>query len=175
MKVLVAYATFAGATAEVAEAVGQELAAGRSVEVQVRRAKEVAGLASYDAVVVGSAIRAGQVHPEALAFLEANAAALARVPVAYFVVCLTMKEPTEENRCTVAAYLDAVREKVPAVQPVEVGLFAGVMDPKKLPLVARLIMKAMKAPPGDFRDWDAIRAWAQSLRAKLVGVEAPGA
>ena len=168
MKVLVAYATFAGATAGVAEAIGQELGAGEGTQVDVRPVKEVDGLASYDAVVVGSAIRAGQVHPQALAFLQANADALARVPVAYFVVCLTMKEPTEENRCTVAAYLDAVREKVPAVQPVDVGLFAGAMDPKTLPLVARLIMKAMKAPPGDYRDWDAIRDWARSLRARLV-------
>jgi len=174
MKVLVAYATFAGATAGVAEAVGQELTGGGSIEVEVRPAKEVTDLAPYGAVVVGSAIRAGQVHPEALAFLEANAAALARVPVAYFVVCLTMKDPTEENRCTVAAYLDAVREKVPGVQPVDVGLFAGVMDPKKLPLVARLMMKAMKAPAGDFRDWDAIRAWARSVRAQLVGAEVRG-
>lgn len=168
MKVLVAYATFAGATAGVAEAIGQEMGAGEGTQVDVRPVKQVDGLASYDAVVVGSAIRAGQVHPQALAFLQANADALARVPVAYFVVCLTMKEPTEENRCTVAAYLDAVREKVPAVQPVDVGLFAGAMDPKTLPLVARLIMKAMKAPPGDYRDWDAIRDWARSLRARLV-------
>ncbi len=168
MKVLVAYATFAGATAGVAEAIGQEMGAGEGTQVDVRPVKKVDGLASYDAVVVGSAIRAGQVHPQALAFLQANADALARVPVAYFVVCLTMKEPTEENRCTVAAYLDAVREKVPAVQPVDVGLFAGAMDPKTLPLVARLIMKAMKAPPGDYRDWDAIRDWARSLRARLV-------
>ena len=39
------------------------------------------------------------------------------MPVAYFLVCLTLKDDTEENRRTVAAYLDPVREQGPQVQP----------------------------------------------------------
>lgn len=88
--------------------------------------------------------------------------------MAYFVVCLTMQEDTPEHRQEVSAYLDPVREKVPQIEPVDVGLFAGALDPGKLSLPFRLIMRAMKAKPGDYRDWDAIRAWATALRPKLL-------
>jgi len=131
-------------------------------------------VSGYRAVVVGTGIRAGQVYSEATAFLETHQQALSRAPVAYFVVCMTMKENTEENRRTVAAYLDPVREKAPQVQPVDVGLFAGVMDHKRLSLPLKLIMKAMKRPEENCRDWDAIRAWAAGVRPALLGVGASG-
>jgi len=53
------------------------------------------------------------------------------------------------------------------VQPVEVGLFAGAMDYSKLPFILRLLMKAMKSPQGDFRDWEAITSWATDIAAVL--------
>jgi menaquinone-dependent protoporphyrinogen oxidase len=163
-KILVAYASRAGSTGEVAEAIGQVLCeAGAAVDV--RLAKEVTDLSPYRAVVVGSGIRVGKWLPEAVQFVERYQEALSRVPVAYFLVCLTLKEDTEENRRTVAAYLDPVRD---LVQPVDVGLFAGAMDYAKLPFIFRLMMKAMKSPEGDFRDWEAIRDWADQVRARLV-------
>ena len=148
----------------VAEAIGQVLCeAGAAVDV--RLAKEVTDLSPYRAVVVGSGIRVGKWLPEAVQFVERYQEALSRVPVAYFLVCLTLKEDTEENRRTVAAYLDPVRD---LVQPVDVGLFAGVMDYAKLPFILRLMMKAMKSPKGDFRNWEAIRAWAGQVHTGLM-------
>ncbi len=163
-KILVAYASRAGSTGEVAEAIGKVLCDGGAA-VDVRLAKEVTDLSPYRAVVVGSGIRVGKWLPEAVEFVERHREALSRMPVAYFAVCLTLKEDTEENRREVAAYLDPVRE---VVQPVDVGLFAGVMDYSKLPFIFRLMMKAMKSPEGDFRDWEAIRDWAGQVRARLV-------
>ena len=163
-KVLVAYASRAGSTGEVAEAIGQVLCeAGAAVDV--RLAKEVTDLSPYRAVVVGSGIRVGKWLPEAVEFVERHREALSRMPVAYFLVCLTLKENTEENRREVSAYLDPVCEMV---QPVDVGLFAGAMDYSKLPFILRLMMKAMKSPEGDFRNWETIRAWADQVRARLV-------
>ncbi|MEA3342437.1 MAG: flavodoxin domain-containing protein [Chloroflexota bacterium] len=164
-KILVTYASKCGSTGGVAEAIGKTLC-DKGAAVDVRLAKDVADVSDYQAVVVGSAIRVGQLLSAATKFVETHQGALRRVPVAYFVVCLTMKDDTEETRRTVAAYLDPVREMV---QPVEVGLFAGAMDYSKLSLPMRLMMKAMKSPEGDFRDWDSIRDWAAGLRSTLLG------
>ena len=165
MKILVAYATKAGSTAEVAAEIGRVIESKGGCQVDVRPVGKLNGVDGYDAVVIGSAIRAGKWLPEATKFVEKHRDALGRVPVALFTVCLTMKDDTEENRRTVAAYLDPVRE---VVQPVEMGLFAGVMDYSKLPFILRLMMKAMKSPQGDFRDWEAIRAWADNICPLLL-------
>jgi len=163
-KILVAYASRAGSTGEVAEAIGKVLCEGGAAG-DVRLAKDVTDLSPYRAVVVGSAIRVGKWLPEAVEFVETHREALGRMPLAYFAVCLTLKEDTEENRREVSAYLDPVCEMV---QPVDVGLFAGGMDYSKLPFILRVMMKAMKSPKGDFRNWEAIRAWAGQVRDRLV-------
>lgn len=170
-RVLVAYATRAGSTETVAQAIAEALRP-EGFQVDVKSVRDVDALADYTAVIVGSAIRAGKPMPEAVAFVEKHERELRRIPVAYFVVCLTMKDDTEENRCTVAAYLDALRAQTPEVKPVDVGLFAGVMNSARLPFLLRLLIRAMKAPDGDFRDWDAIRAWAVGVAPALRGTGA---
>ena len=52
-KVLVAHATMAGSTVEVAQAVGEELVRS-GLQVEVWPIGEVSGLRGYDAVVVGA-------------------------------------------------------------------------------------------------------------------------
>jgi len=113
----------------------------------------------------------GRWLPEAVQFVGTHQETLSRIPVAYFLGCMTLEDDTEENRRTVAAYLDTVRE---IVQPVDVGIFAGAMDYAKLPFVFRLMMKVMGTPEGDYRDWEAIRAWADGLRPALLGASMGG-
>ena len=97
-------------------------------------------------------------------FVKANQERLAQMPVAYFVVCATLREDTEDPRREVAAYLDPLRE---IIEPVEERFFAGAIDRSKLSFPLRLVLKAMKAEEGDWRDWDAIRAWAADLYPAL--------
>ena len=47
-------------------------------------------------------------------------------------------------------------------------VFVGRLDKSALSLGERIISKAVKAPEGDFRDWDAIRAWAQGIAEQLA-------
>ena len=68
-KVLIAYASKAGSTGEVAQAIGQVLCdAGMAVDV--RRVQDVKDLSPYSAVVIGSAARMGRLLGEATQLLE---------------------------------------------------------------------------------------------------------
>jgi len=160
-KILVAYASKAGSTGEVAGFIGQVLCESGAV-VDIRLAKEVSDLSPYQAVVVGSAIRMGRWLPEAIKFVERYQAVLKTLPLAYFQVSGFLKEGTPERRQEAAAYLAPVRA---LVAPVSEGLFAGKMDYSRLSFLDRMIARIAGSVEGDWRDWDAIRAWAVSLRS----------
>jgi menaquinone-dependent protoporphyrinogen oxidase len=161
-KVLVAYATRAGSTIGVAEAIAQVFV-DSGMAADVVAAKNVKSVGDYQAVVVGSATRMGKVLPEAVAFLRRHASSLEDKPLAYFTVCLTLKENTPANRQIVDGYLAPLRQILP---PVSTALFAGVLDLGKISPVWRLFFrldKSRASPEGDYRDWESIRAWAHEL------------
>jgi len=170
-KVLVAYASYCGSTGEVAEAIGQVLC-DQGGAVDVRLVESVRDLNSYQAVIIGSAIHSSKWLPEAMKFVETNQKVLSQVPVAYFMTCLTLYKSNDTTRRIARSYLNPVLDAVPQVKPVDMGLFAGVLDYSKLSFVVRLVMKSkMKkkgVPEGDHRNWDTIRAWAKGLAPKLL-------
>ncbi len=164
-KILVAYASKAGSTAEVADFIGKSLA-GKGAVVDVKQIKSLRDISGYQAVVIGSAIRAGELLPETVDFAKLHKENLQRIPVAYFVVCTTLRINTEERRKKVNAYLDPLCAEI---TPVDKGLFAGKMDYSKLDFISKIIIKYMvKTPEGDFRDWDAVKKWVDNLFPKLI-------
>ena len=165
MRILVAYATRKGTTAEVAAEVGWALGSAGGCVADVRPIAGLDALAGYDAAVVGSAIRGSKWLPEAVNFVTEHEEDLVQMPVAYFAVCLTMREDTESTRAEVSACLDPVRD---VVAPVDVGLFAGALDYSQFTFPMGLMMRTIKAPEGDFRDWTAIREWGAGLGRALV-------
>jgi len=164
-RILVAYATRAGSTAEVADAIGKKLAR-KGVVVDVKPLKKVQSLNAYQAVVLGSAIRRGAVLPEMTDFVKTHKSELERLPVAYFIVCMILRDNTEENRKTAASYLDPLRAEVAGV---DAGMFAGKLDYSKLNSVDAFVVKhIIGTPEGDLRDWQKINDWAENLSAKLI-------
>jgi menaquinone-dependent protoporphyrinogen oxidase len=46
--------------------------------------------------------------------------------------------------------------------------FAGRLDRARLGIGEKLVVAAVRARDGDFRNWEAIRAWAQEIAGALV-------
>lgn len=164
MRVLVVYGTKSGCTAGVAEQIGTTLTE-KGASVDVASADDAGEAAGYDAVVVGSGVRAGTWHQAARTWVADNSAALKSRPVAFY-TCGLMIAQGAEKVDEVRGYTDKVIEET-GVIPVDIGLFAGWNEPKAFTLVERGIMKMMKAPQGDFRDMGAIAAWTESIAPRL--------
>lgn len=163
-RILVAYATRYGSTAEVAEAIGDELRKA-GVDVDVRPVGEVQDLSPYRAAVIGSPIYMGKWLPEPQVFIEKNQQRLRTIPVAYFSVGLTVTDRSPEILRKAEASMDAVRM---LVNPVEVGIFPGKLESSGLSFTDRTIVKMIRAKTGDFRDWEIVRSWAQAVHRKLT-------
>jgi len=166
-RILVTYASRAGSTAEVAEAIGKTLSEG-GAQVDVLPMNEVKDLSAYQAVVAGSAIRGSKWLPEALQFVQTHCSALMQKRFAMFTVCITLAMSNAEK------YRAGVAPVRALVSPVSEGLFAGMLDFSKLPfnwdaLMLRLAIALGIFPRGDHRDWNAIRAWAMGLKPMLEG------
>lgn len=167
-KILIAYATRVGSTIEVAEEIANVLKEW-GVAAEVRSTHERLDVDRYDAVVIGSAVRGGHLLPEAVEFIEKHRYSLKHIPVAYFTVCMTMSEDSDESRETVLHYFDPVMQAYPEIRPISIGLFGGKIDMRELGLLPRMAVALLQKPVGDFRDWHKIRNWASVIAPQLMG------
>ncbi len=159
-RVLVTYATRAGSTVEVAQAIAEVLG-GRGFKVDLRPAKDKPPVEGYRGVVAGSAVRMGDWLPEAVDFIKDNQAALKSMPVVFYSVHLGNLGDDEKSRTNRLAYLDGVR---PLVTPKDAVFFPGKLDYSRLSQLDRWMGGDKEQ---DLRDWNAIRAWAAGLEGLL--------
>lgn len=165
-KILITYASKYGATKEIAEKAGEVLRqAGLDVDLKPVSPKQ--NLNGYKAVILGSAVYIGQWRKEAEVFLRRNEAALAGCPVWIF-----SSGPTGDGdpiQLVDGVLLPASVQRVAdRIHPCDIKLFHGNIDPLRVNAIEKWAVKSLvKKPFGDFRDWDAITSWAQSIAAEL--------
>lgn len=166
--ILLTYATKYGSTAEIAEKIGEVLR-GSGLNVSILPVTEVRDVSSYEAVILGSGVYAGHWLKDAVHFLEQNETALATKPVWIF-----SSGPTGEGDPVEIMHgwrfpegQNAILERI---KPKDITLFHGNIDVHKLHLGDKLIIKAVRAKVGDFRDWEAIQNWAKRIATALPKV-----
>jgi menaquinone-dependent protoporphyrinogen oxidase len=191
--VLVAYATLAGSTADVARAVGEELVKS-GFKVDVLPISEVKGLDGYDGVVVGGPMILGW-HRAALRFIRKHQREFQLIPLAVFVLAMSLTRTGETTVGGLPIYVDEKLPKPPQLagrlnyreryarlsnyirpilaaagpcKPVSIGLFGGRLEYGRLKWWAVLfVMVILRAAAGDRREWAAIRSWAAGLPESL--------
>ncbi len=190
-RILVTYATMAGSTTEVAQAVGNEIARS-GLQVDVLPLNQVKDIEGYGGVVVGAPMIMGY-HRAALRFLRKYRSTLQRIPLAVFVTAMSVTRMDEKSAGDVPVYLDDKLAKGPKnvgkltfreryarlsnylqpilravrpVKPVSIGVFGGRLEYGRLKWWAVLfVMLFIQAPARDLRDWAAIQAWSAGLPA----------
>jgi menaquinone-dependent protoporphyrinogen oxidase len=159
--ILVAYASKHGATAGIARRIAERLSE-RGHDAQARSVEDIDELGNPEAVVLGSAVYAGSWRKEAVGFVERNAPELGRMPVWLFSsgpLGDHVVDDEEQPR-----QLEDIRR---SISPRDHRTFFGKLDIASLSFGERMIVKAVKAPEGDFRDWAEIDAWADAIDVRL--------
>src|SRR6266496_1908846 len=161
MTVLVAYASKHGSTQGIAERIAEQLRQ-LGKEAEGRPVDAVQNPGSYEAFVIGSAIYYGSWLKEATEWVHHHQAVLAQRPVWLFSVgpLGTEVQDAEQQPKEMAEFQQAIA-------PREQRIFFGALDPSRLSFAERMMAKALRAPEGDFRDWEAIEAWAASIARDL--------
>jgi menaquinone-dependent protoporphyrinogen oxidase len=167
LRVLVVVASKHGATADIGTALARALAdsgTGRAagleaVSVPIEQRPDPG---PYDAVVLGSAVYVGRWLEPARHYAAEHAAALRGRPVWLF-----SSGPVGEPPFPV----DEPHDVGPLSELISARahrLFPGRLDKSLLTFGERAMVTAMRAPIGDFRDWDAVRAWGDEIAAEVV-------
>jgi menaquinone-dependent protoporphyrinogen oxidase len=177
MRVLVTAASKHGATDEIAERIGAVLAA-HGIEVEVKQLQDVSGLGGYEAFVLGSGIYLGKWLKEARRFVDVHAAELAQRPTWLFASGSITGDPPvgDDPNAMATAQVERLVETTQAREP---KLFAGKLNLSKLGLAEKASVRLAHASEGDYRDWQAIDAWAAAIAHQLqqsrVGTGGPEA
>ena len=159
MRVLVAYSSRFGSTAEIAEAIASELR-DHQIDVDCVPAHEAKSVAGYDGVVLGSAVYLKRWRRDARRFLEKHGGELEEIPFWVFssgpVGAPEQREPEWEEPAKVMALAErlGVREHV---------VFGGSVPSEPKGFIQKAMAGETPEELRDLRDWDEIRAWAAGI------------
>lgn len=168
--ILLVYASTHGHTAKIAERIAGVLRAD-GADVTLAQASSAPAPVGYDAVIAGASIHAGKHQREIVAWATSHRASLGMVPSAFFTVCLTAADDTDEARAATRGYLDEFVEAT-GWMPDRTATFAGALQYREYEFMTRLLIRLMmhaKHRPTDTRrdydytDWEAVERFAHEL------------
>jgi menaquinone-dependent protoporphyrinogen oxidase len=183
-KMLVVVASRHGATRGIADRIGGILRA-EGIDASVVSPEGATNVAAADAFVIGSAVYMGSWLKEGIEFLERNASTLAGRPVWLFssgplpgsTASRDASDPLTDALGPAEGPGSGGRKRVEelsaAIHPRGHRVFQGAFDPNDPPrAISERLVRLMPAsngllPPGDFREWDAIEAWAHEIAAEV--------
>jgi menaquinone-dependent protoporphyrinogen oxidase len=164
VKVLVAYASKRGSTAEIAEAVASTLA-GSGLEVECEDAASIKSLEPYDALVLGSAVYMKRWRGDARRFLRRHRRALTELPFWVF-SSGPVGDPAEDRpEWTEPSKIVASAERLGARGHV---VFGGRLPAEPKGKIERAMVIGVPPEFRDRRDWDEIRDWAKTVAQELA-------
>ena len=163
MRVLVSAGSRHGSTAEIAATIGRALT-DAGIDVDVTPPEDVATLAPYEAIILGSAVYMGRWLEPARSFVDRFADELPRRRVWLFSSGPLGVTPKPAGDPVDVAAIEA------STHALEHRVFAGSMDKRDLGFGEKLVVAGVHAPYGDFRPWDEITGWARSIAQALEAV-----
>lgn len=167
MNVLIAVDSRHGSTAQIANTIALQLVT-HDIRSTVLHPAEVSGVAGYDAVIIGSAVYTGHWLKDAKKLVTREKAHLSERPVWLFSSGpigdpLVPDEPPLE--------IDGLRDLVGAR---EHRVFPGRLDRSELGLLEKAVVSGLHVPEGDYRDWEEVRRFADSIAEALKPVHSAG-
>ncbi|MDO4665913.1 MAG: flavodoxin domain-containing protein [Actinomycetaceae bacterium] len=161
MKILVAVASKHGSANEIGDVIVDQLRAGGH-EARRMDPADVSSLDGIDAVVLGSSVYMTRWMDSAQAFISRFSSELRQMPLWAFSVGLSgVPKGNVQDPSRVGPVLLRI-------EPREHRTFKGRLDPEVLNLRERTVARLGGAVEGDFRDWEQIRQWADSISQQLT-------
>jgi menaquinone-dependent protoporphyrinogen oxidase len=161
MRILISAASKHGSTHEIAEHI-TETFVDRGLQTEIVDPEWVTNLEGYDAVILGSAVYAASWRKDAADFVERLGAELRTRPVWLF---SSGPLGDEEDQILELRHLDQLMETSGARSHT---WFAGKLDKDDLNFAEKTIIKMVKAPYGDYRQWAEIDEWTNSIADELT-------
>ena len=159
---------------EVAERIAHILGKDNGLKVLTQSIDDVEHIERFDAVVVGSSVRADRPLANVRDFFAKNIDMLKQKHVALFAVCLAANNKAGRKKVK-KEYLSQITSKYPQIKPISEEAFGGKIDFDLLnPVMQQLMMRVLEKTgietkgTVDTRDWSVVESWADQLRKDLA-------
>ena len=144
VNVLVTYSSGYGATKEIAEEIASILSNQFECSTTLKSIHECEDIQEFDAIILGSSIRADKPLANARDFFSTHRYALGQKKLALFVVSITASTP-EGVDVAKKEYVSQLHERYPWLSPIAIAAFGGKVDFDKLnPVMQSLVRNVMK-------------------------------